>query len=680
MRRRLAPLCVVAAGLVGPPVAAAEHWPMAGGTASRSSTAGDAGSTPITPTWSAPDGAVRTPVVITGGPRAEQRVAYGTADGFVHLRLLESGRPIGPGEGTDIDGGSYNHNSEVFGKGAGSVGFADTSTEDRLGQLFIVHNDDPVAAGAVFIARQRLDTGEMLPELIVGQSAQCEVNSSPLLTPAAAGGSRILYFTMICPLYRYLVRVPILGDATSPDATIGEIGFAQVTDVTPTASPALVVMRDAADVPGFHVAVSRKGGLTLFDANDPLEAAPGNTVTPPAITAELAHPDEIPQTPVAPSTPNGHVAGGEGSGTPPAPALYVAAATSDATRVYRFVQDGSARVLRATAVTDPLPASGAPAPGMALDEVVTPYGISSGGSLLVPSATNLTVLRTADLSVTAQASGTPLPAGLGFSRTVPMASGEYAFVVRDGDADSPAEHLVLRLEGLTPLQPPAFAPAPDPVAGAVAGQPAGSRGHAVFGTARGPFAYAAAGARAAPPRETIAELPSRACEKRIRGTRSPDRITGSRDGDRILGGPGDDRLDGRAGPDCVFGQGGRDVVRGGTGDDLLEGGPGNDRLDAGPDADTIRGGRGNDRISGGSGADKLRGESGRNVISGGAGDDEITAGTGGSRLEGGAGDDVLLAVNGRRDRISCGKGRDLVKADRSDRVSRSCERVRRRRR
>ncbi|MCA1587134.1 MAG: hypothetical protein LC744_00150 [Chloroflexi bacterium] len=71
------------------------------------------------------------------------------------------------------------------------------------------------------------------------------------------------------------------------------------------------------------------------------------------------------------------------------------------------------------------------------------------------------------------------------------------------------------------------------------------------------------------------------------------------------------------------------------------------------------GGSGNDRINGGSGNDRLFG--GANI----------------DNFSGGSGNDVISARDGRRDTVNCGTGRDRVTADRRDRVSRNCERVRR---
>jgi hypothetical protein len=96
---------------------------------------------------------------------------------------------------------------------------------------------------------------------------------------------------------------------------------------------------------------------------------------------------------------------------------------------------------------------------------------------------------------------------------------------------------------------------------------------------------------------------------------------------------------------------------------------------AGPDsltgtafADVLRGLGGNDRLNGRGGADKLYG---------GRGNDTLTGGTGLDLLDAGPGNDRLLARDRGRDTIRCGSGRDSVLADRTDRVARDCESVKR---
>ena len=107
----------------------------------------------------------------------------------------------------------------------------------------------------------------------------------------------------------------------------------------------------------------------------------------------------------------------------------------------------------------------------------------------------------------------------------------------------------------------------------------------------------------------------------LRGTQSADVLAGTARADVLRGLRGADTLRGRAG---------RDLLSGGSGHDRLSGGAGNDRLFGGP---------GRDRLTGGAGADTLRG---------------------------GSGADTIRARDGRRDRISCGAGRDTASVDARD--------------
>ena len=173
----------------------------------------------------------------------------------------------------------------------------------------------------------------------------------------------------------------------------------------------------------------------------------------------------------------------------------------------------------------------------------------------------------------------------------------------------------------------------------------------------------------------------------IRGTSGADVLTGTARGDRIFAEAGSDRVDGRAGADCIdlgagadrgAGSSGADLIRGGIGRDRISGGSGGDRLRGGSSADTISGGGSRDRITGDGGNDRLSGQSGNDSLTGGSGRDRISGGSGRDRISGGSGSDRISARDRRRDTITCGSGRDHVTADRIDRVSRNCERVRRR--
>ena len=149
-----------------------------------------------------------------------------------------------------------------------------------------------------------------------------------------------------------------------------------------------------------------------------------------------------------------------------------------------------------------------------------------------------------------------------------------------------------------------------------------------------------------------------------------DRIAGSSGNDRVRGNGGNDTIDAGRGNDRAFGDAGNDTLLGSSGNDLLSGVSGRDVIAGNSGRDRINGGSSNDRVSGGSGNDR---------ISGSSGNDRLTGGSGGDRISGNSGSDRINARDGRRDTVNCGSGRDTVVADRSDRVSRNCERVVRRR-
>jgi len=62
------------------------------------------------------------------------------------------------------------------------------------------------------------------------------------------------------------------------------------------------------------------------------------------------------------------------------------------------------------------------------------------------------------------------------------------------------------------------------------------------------------------------------------------------------------------------------------------------------------------------------------LLSGGGGSDRLLGHRGFDKLLGGAGGDVIKAVDGKRDRVKCGRGRDKAVVDRRDAAS-GCERL-----
>ena len=160
-----------------------------------------------------------------------------------------------------------------------------------------------------------------------------------------------------------------------------------------------------------------------------------------------------------------------------------------------------------------------------------------------------------------------------------------------------------------------------------------------------------------------------------------DRISGNAGNDRLFGEAGNDRISGDSGNDSLSGGSGNDRGSGASGRDRLNGNRGDDILRGNSANDSISGSFGRDRISGNSGNDRLAGNAGNDRISGDSGRDRINGGSGRDRLSGASGNDSVSARDRTRDSVRCGRGRDRVTADRRrgrDRVSRECERVRRR--
>jgi serralysin len=101
--------------------------------------------------------------------------------------------------------------------------------------------------------------------------------------------------------------------------------------------------------------------------------------------------------------------------------------------------------------------------------------------------------------------------------------------------------------------------------------------------------------------------------------------------------------------------------------EAADGGSGDDTLVGNAAGNIFFGGRGKDHLDGRAGPDQLFGEQNGDRVKGGKGTDQMS---------GGPGPDVLLARDGKRDRVSGGKGHDIATVDRHDRVF-SVEHVRR---
>jgi Ca2+-binding RTX toxin-like protein len=159
------------------------------------------------------------------------------------------------------------------------------------------------------------------------------------------------------------------------------------------------------------------------------------------------------------------------------------------------------------------------------------------------------------------------------------------------------------------------------------------------------------------------------------GSPQADRLRGAFGPNQLSGRGGRDRVTGEFAPDCLNGGSGADELDGYSGDDLFSGGPGDDELIGRNGRDRLFGGPGDDELHGGLGIFGAPAGAWRDLLVGGAGNDRIDGGRGRDTMLGGPGRDTILAREGDSDVVDCGRGPDLVKADRRDTV-RGCERRR----
>jgi Ca2+-binding RTX toxin-like protein len=155
--------------------------------------------------------------------------------------------------------------------------------------------------------------------------------------------------------------------------------------------------------------------------------------------------------------------------------------------------------------------------------------------------------------------------------------------------------------------------------------------------------------------------------------------------------PSADRIDGTGRGEVLRGTQESDIIFGFGGDDELYGFRSSDLLRGGPGKDALGGGRYGDFLFGDVGPDVITGAGGKDRIFGGKGNDDLYAGFRPGQpvppdsparsdfVLGEDGDDFVDSADapGAPDRVRCGDGRDTVIADREDKVSPTCEVVRR---
>ncbi|HEX4978952.1 MAG TPA: hypothetical protein VFV35_02700 [Acidimicrobiales bacterium] len=411
----IAPLvaAALAIGVAAVPAGGSE-WTMYGADPGRSGyQAVDGSGVPARLEWKRTglvDRDVRTPPVVTGGPPEEQRTIYGTDRGDVVVRRLLGGGFLAA---TDVSAAS-----NPFGSGVSSVTPVSTSTSAALGQTFVVHNERYVLSETetnvpgLQLAQIDEATGTRAKaDADIAGTLGYVIDSSPVLTPADAGGNRTLLFVARTAegSTEALFRI-ILANAASPAAQPSVAVSTGDINATATASPSLVWLRAADGTPTLYAAVGTVSGLRTFRVSDFAEG-PGA----PGLGQNV-------RTPTTPVTASGAPPGAPGSGLDVAPALYVATSEpgGGAARVHRLTQSGASQTL---SVASSAPLAGDAADGLMTDVVVGPSG-ESAGSVYVGTSSGLYVLRAGDLAVRSSASGS-------FRNTVPAGTGSIVVAITD---------------------------------------------------------------------------------------------------------------------------------------------------------------------------------------------------------------------------------------------------------
>jgi Ca2+-binding RTX toxin-like protein len=141
-------------------------------------------------------------------------------------------------------------------------------------------------------------------------------------------------------------------------------------------------------------------------------------------------------------------------------------------------------------------------------------------------------------------------------------------------------------------------------------------------------------------------------------------------GINCVGTSGPDELQGTATGETVGGLGGNDTVVGGRGDDHVYGDDGPPRNDDGDDK--VYGGPGADIFTENGGDDLLVGGGGNDTIY--ANGDKLASNPGEDTVKGGKGNDLINSVDGFKDTMDCGRGKDDVTFDQNlDKVAANCE-------
>jgi len=454
----------------------ARYWPGAGLDAGRS------GYQPVTPgsnsvglvfhSTGPGDREIVTSPITTSGLASRRLVAYGTANGNVHLRKVSDGSEVGPNGGVHLSDAP-----NPFGAPSGGAAFVDApETNGGAGQIYALHNDD----AGVSLAQLDGRTGRLVRKTRIAEAARSKVDSSPLLITQSPTSSLLFFVASNGEGIESLFRIPI-GNPSSTDSALGQTFTTGDVNANPSAGPTLIYPGTGTDVPSpASVAIGTLDGrVRTFLASDPASEGPSATVGGPS--------DEV-MTPSVPRSDSGATPGEQTSGAKASPVIYVAS-TSDAPDGSRQTTVHSIQSIRAIgagpafAVKDSAPLPGKAAPALALDQ----EGLSQfpqlpqPGHIFLSTTKGLFALNT-DLSTFASRLAIN---GDGFGLTSPAAGDGFIFVATDS-----GRQLILNSGTLSPIDQSQFTEyGANNASRRSVGQPALAAGTVQFTSDRGIFSY-----------------------------------------------------------------------------------------------------------------------------------------------------------------------------------------------
>jgi hypothetical protein len=494
-------LRVLAAGTIGATAVAASafgaHWGSHGGDVGRSGhQAVDPTGPPVTLEYTADETNIRTSMVTSGGSDpSEQRIIYGTSDGRVHFRTLDSGAPAFATK--VVQSPQYAPDADVFGSGTGVVSPVSSSSHDARGFTFQVYNEDapvgtptePDVAVTVFDE----DDGRLVDVVPIPGTTNYTVNDSPILFQNA------LWFvatpdpnpqippqdpTATPKLFKVNIGNP--SGTGGSDPTVGSVKTINVSGATATAHPTGMWLKGTDGAPKPYVALG-------FGSGNTVRTFTADTVDPAAGPASGDLANGAAYTPSVPVLPNGETPQ-PGQAVETAPYIYVAVSGTDpisdypGTQVVKLVQkaDAPATLILAPEESNSSPilignagntiavsqfANEPPAEGgfIALTTSCDVYTIDVGNMadaepLLGPAAPD------------ACADSTSASPATGFRRTAAAVSGNLGFVQRNN-----GDQIAFTLDRADQLPPDQFQEVDPQDATAAFGQPAISSRFVQFG-------------------------------------------------------------------------------------------------------------------------------------------------------------------------------------------------------